>query len=192
MLRLIVTLAVCITLVHCANNGDSDMQSLHGEGKDNQDGSVNEEEQDLVTSCIVCNSNEVDFCDDETFSLENEGTKANLSENCFDYHNSEDRKDGHIKPPANAKYYCTKTKITFEYGNTVEKTRIVRACSYAPGRYGWAGCYYTANNLYSTTVCKCENTEKDPITGELKQNCNSATSIVSSLFLILPALLMLR
>jgi len=188
MLRLIITLSVCVTLVHSANEGGSNLQSVAGEGKDNQEATAIEGEEDMVTSCIVCNSNLHDFCDDETFDMTEEVVKVNHSKNCYDYVRSDERQAG-SKPPANAKFYCTKTKITFEFGNTNEKSRIVRDCSWEPGRYGWAGCYYTANNLYSTTVCKCENKE---VNGEVQQYCNSATSIASSLFLFVTAFLMLR
>jgi len=184
MLRLLITLAVCVTLVHSANEGGSDLQSVAGEGKDNQEGAVNEDQEDVHTSCIVCNSNKHDFCDDETFDINEKFVQKNLSKNCWDYVNSNDREGG-VKPPANAKFYCTKTKITFEFGNTNEKSRIVRDCSWEPGRYGWAGCYYTANNLYSTTTCKCEN-------GADEQYCNSASTIASTLFLFVTALMMLR
>lgn len=177
MLRLIITLAVCMTLARCASPpGSGDNQVEEGPDKGPQ------EEAEDQTSCYVCNSHEVDGCEEKDYvDGKNATLEAGLKHiNCA-AHFATYNASVQVIPPPGSKYFCTKTIINFEFPDTVEDKRIIRACSFAPGRYGWAGCYYTATPLYSTTVCKC--------TGD---GCNSATSIASSLFVFVTGLLMLR
>jgi len=183
MLRLIITLAVCVNLINCINNGESNSENMApADGKDpgvdlNTDTDTGTEDD---TRCYVCNSNLQDGCEDH-FDLDN-AVYTGHSILCRDYFKNPNVT---AKPPPGAKFFCTKSITTFEFPDTVEPVRIVRQCSFEPGRYGWAGCYYTANPYYQTTVCKCEG-EKG------SKGCNSAGSIASSLFLFVTGLVMLR
>jgi len=183
MLRLIITLAACVALTtgELTSGGNN---HLAADGKDTGQPEPTGGDD---TTCYVCNSKFQDGCDD-VFDKDSEYAPK-LIKNCRTYFDdlglqNDKNESAAVIPEPGTKFFCTKTKISFEFHgeHSAEEPRVIRQCSYAPGRYGWAGCYYTANNLYSTTVCKCDD----------DVNCNSATSIASPLFVFVTGLLMLR
>jgi len=132
-------------------------------------------QDNLDFQCYVCNSHEVDFCDDP-FDKSVNGTGSPYITNCHKYLATRKNKKGHPiqPPPENSTYFCRKTLQTINGVGPLEDIRVVRTCSWVEGRFAHRDCYNTANQLYTTRVCKC-----------LSPDCNPAATVTSSIVTVL-------
>jgi len=148
-------------------------------------------------SCFVCNSHHSDFCDDP-FDITKNGS-LDHRKNCIklfaDREKGENRINDtydfleetgpHSVPTADTTFFCRKIVQSITgFGAKLEDTRVIRGCAFElrEEKYRERKCYYTANQLYTTKVCKCHDGD----------NCNPASALtgVALLTLLIPTLLL--